>query len=189
MLFEELHDTIPFVRYGKEKVLSMEPYAGITLLMPGRHTEETTPRGGDFVVCVTTGRWKQHQFTHSDIFKDIEKKKSHADSGVFMAKYLDIVLGAEPDDIWDRMKMPGVDPIVFFRAVQCLAVAEHRRYAQYEDKFGGRYLPFRFAAGIEECLWTEADASALQKKGRPGVEQLERTLGVPLLTKELMNGR
>jgi hypothetical protein len=79
-----------------------------------------------------------------------------------------------------------VSPLLFLQAVQCLAVAEHRRYARFEPQWGGRYLPFRFGAGIEEGLWTAAQAIDKQKKGRPGVEMLERQFGVPFMTKELM---
>jgi hypothetical protein len=192
--FQELNKLVPYVTGGKPKVLSMHPYNAITLRMPGRHAEETTPVGGDFVVCVDDADldWIEHQFTHDDIFNDVENKfNSDPDELSFLMKrYCDIICGDDPEKISvaDNHKLEGLHPQTFFYAVQCLAVAEHRRYARFEEKFGGRYLPFRFAAGIAEELWSASDAIGMQKKGRPGVEMLEKFNGVPVLTKELMNG-
>jgi hypothetical protein len=190
MKFSELHETIPYAKGGKEKVLRYSPYPNITLAMPGRHAQDTVPIGGDFVVMVTDPIYPvtDHQFTHTDIFKDMELKQGK--NGFLMIDYLKIVKdGQDPVDFTVEDApgfMPGLHPKTFLYAVQCLAVAEHRRYAKYESKFGGRFLPFRFAAGIAEGLWTAADAANLQRKGRPGVEMLEKQKGVPLLTKELM---
>lgn len=195
MKFEELNEHIPYARYGKEKSLIMEPYDNITLAMPGRHAEDTTPKGGDFVVMVTDAsiEWRSHQFTHTDIFNDIQVKFEYVPAGTrgLMQNYLDVVHGFDPDkltyEFTDDLIVTGMNPYIFLRAVQCLAVAEHRRYAQYEAKFGGRYLPFRFAAGIADGLWTADMGSEVQKYGRPAVERLEKTHGVPSLTEELMN--
>lgn len=199
MDFNKLHETIPYAKGGKEKVLRYSPYPNITLAMPGRHAADTVPVGGDFVVMVTDPIYKtvDHQFTHTDIFKDVQARHDKAkELGVsfimeldsFMKLYRDVVKGAEP---WQDLSQTSfmshcMHPTTFMNAVQCLAVAEHRRYAKYEAKFGGRYLPFRFAAGIAEGLWSAADAANLQRKGRPGVEMLEKQNGVPILTKELM---
>jgi hypothetical protein len=202
MDFQTLHETIPLVRYGKEKVLEMKPYPDITLAMPGRHAEETTPKGGDFVVMVTDSKvkWKRHQFKHSDLFHDIELKatdithcqlmQKNAPTILvkFMESYLAVITGDDPrlHVFPDFSYLAGLNPGPFMRAVQCLAVAEHRRYAQHEAKFGGRYLPFRFTAGIAEGLWTAAAGSDVQKYGRPAVERLEKEHGRPLLTDRLM---
>jgi len=193
MKFDQLHNAIPYVKGGKEKILSMQPYPDITLKMPGRHAKDTDPVGGDFVVCITDIRmpWSEHQFTHADIFKDLLLKKD-ADldaTNCLMGLYLEVVKGGQDPDIMkvpggDRL--PGMDYVTFLRAVQCLAIAEHRRYHKFEAKFGGRYLPFRFGAGIVEGLWDHADANAKEKYGRPGVEQLERQQGRPSLTQKLM---
>lgn len=189
MDFNELNELIPFARYGKEKILTMQPYNAITLGLPGRHAEDTTPKGGDFVVMVdsSTLDWTRHQFTHTDLFKDIEAKseQSRTMTRRFMESYFDVVLGSEPE-IWDRNGLPGLHPMTLLYALQCLAVAEHRRYAIHEKKYGGRYLPFRFAAGIAQGLWTAADAANLQKRGRPGVEMLEKQHGRPDLTGDLI---
>lgn len=197
MKFEDLNKAIPYVLVGKEKSKKIEIYKNVTLAMPGRHKMQTVPPGGDYVVMVNDERmgWTDHQFTHTDIFKIIEaKRKAQPNPAKFlMEDYLRVVKG---DDVispqtWAVTIGPEyfqtMDDMTFLRAVQCLAVAEHRRYRQHENKFGGRYLPFRFAAGIAEGLWAAADAANLQKNGRPGVEILEKTHGIPLLTKELMS--
>jgi len=200
MRFEKLNDMIPYVLGGKQKVLAMHPYNAITLAMPGRHAKDTLPKGGDFVVMVDDDRmdWTRHQFTHTDLFQDLDRKTNvgpddgsaymHNEPFRFMEQYLYVIKGADPEkvDTDPFVKFPGLHPQTFLYAVQCLAVAEHRRYAIHEVKFGGRYLPFRFGAGIVEGLWTAADAAERQKRGRPGVEWLERERGTPDLTKELM---
>lgn len=188
--FEELNNTIPYAMGGKAKALSMQPYPNITLLMPGRHAKQTTPKGGDFVVCVDdiifgTG----HQFKHNDIFDDVEVRQVSSAIRLddVMRAYLDVIAFEADIPSFGSHGVPAMNPETFLQAVQCLAVAEHRRYAEYEKQFGGRYLPFRFAAGIAEGLWNAEEASWLEKKGRPGVEQLERERGVPILTKELFD--
>lgn len=194
MKFNELHEHIPLARYGKPKSLTMSPYKGITLAMPGKHAEETTPKGGDFVVMVTDSGvgWKKHQFKHDDIFRDIELKYNHdltlpTELDLLMRNYIDVIgLGVDPKDCVAPVSLPGIDPKIFLCAVQCLAVAEHRRYHRFEDKFGGRFLPFRFAAGIAQGLWTADQAIEKQKYGRPAVERLEKTNSTPLLTQTLM---
>lgn len=193
MKFEKLHEMIPFVMGGKQKILTMHPYNAITLAMPGRHGKDTTPVGGDFVVMVDDDNldWTRHQFTHTDLFVDLQLKRLYGFevAEALMVDYLSVIKGADPEKIdWEQKNIPGLHPTTFLYAVQCLAVAEHRRYAHFEDKFGGRYLPFRFGAGIVEGLWTATDAAEKQKRGRPGVEWLEKDHGLPFLTKELMNG-
>jgi hypothetical protein len=184
---------IPYVRGGKQKVLRMSPYPHVTLAMPGRHGNETTPKHGDFVVMVEDpmltygGRDPkgEHQFKHDDIFKDVERRREHS----IMTFYLEVIQGGDPTQFLytASQNVAGcIAPSTFMCAAQCLAVAEHRRYAKYEPQFGGRFLPFRFAAGIDEGLWSAEAAIAVQKKGRPGVEWLEKDFGVPSLTKELM---
>jgi hypothetical protein len=194
MNFEELHATIPYVKGGKEKVLSMEPYPYVKIMMPGRHAKDTDPVGGDFVVCVTEPgmSWQSHQFTHSDIFGDLAKKAEREPdfTDCLMGAYLEVIRGEDPTPFAipgaNRITFSGIHYKTFLYAAQCLAVAEHRRYHQYEAKFGGRYLPFRFGAGIVEGLWSPLDAASKEKYGRPGVEQLERQKGLPILTKKLM---
>jgi len=190
MDFNKLNEMIPYAKGGKAKILEMHPYTGITLALPGRHALETEPIGGDFVVMVDDEDmdWTKHQFTHTDLFKDVQSKidEHSADAVSLIALYKLVIEGADPTKMTPPHFSEGINAQTFLYAVQCLAVAEHRRYAKFESKFGGRFLPFRFAAGIVEELWTAADAAGLQRKGRPGCEMLERLNGVPKLTRELM---
>jgi len=196
MRFDKLDAMIPLAIGGKAKILEMHPYNAITLRMPGRHAKNTDPKGGDFVVCVDDEvmDWTEHQFTHSDLFADIELKYDDVPNATYclLENYLNVVNGDDPlkltyewtEGIFDGL---GIHPETFLCAVQCLAVAEYRRYPQHEEKFGGRYLPFRAAAGIVEGLWTAIDASEKTRtKGRIGIEWLEKDYGLPSLTKELM---
>ena len=66
-------------------------------------------------------------------------------------------------------------------------MAEHRRYAHFEEQGGGRYLPFRFAAGIDQGLWSADEAIKVQKYGRPAVEKLEKERGTPKFTELLLD--
>jgi hypothetical protein len=195
MDFKELNEWVPHVVGAKLYVQTYKPYPNITLMMPGRHQADTNPIGGDFVVCVDDNYkdWTQHQFSHVDIFHDIYQRQysSFMKTEDFLRLYMQVVQGHDPAE-YEGLLHNGIgtamDPNTFFYAVQCLAVAEYRRYARFESKFGGRYLPFRFAAGIVEGKWTVSDATARQRAGRPGVEQLEKEFGTPQLTKELFNG-
>lgn len=204
MKFDELNATIPYAVGGKPKSLTMAPYSDITLALPGRHAKDTDPVGGDFVVMVTCDhkKWRNHQFTHGDLFKDLEIKATQSPyqdlvlkdareiAAELMRSYLRVVRdGVRPASVLsiDFDYLHGLRGGTFLRAVQCLAVAEHRRYARYESAWGGRFLPLRFSAGIVEGLWTAADAIERQKRGRPGVEWLERDFGTPVITKELMS--
>lgn len=189
MDFQTLNETIPYVYDGKKHLLSYSPYNGIILRMPGRHANDTEKVGGDFVVCVDDEKrgWVAHQFTHDDIFADIESRltdKSLSASDL-MKMYAKVVFGADPNDYKLKRSTNGIHPQTFLYAVQCLAVAEHRRYAKYEKRGGGRYLPARFASGIAEEKWTAADCKAVQRMGRPGVELLESKHGKPTSLKKL----
>lgn len=196
MKFEQLNEMIPYVVGGKKHILSMEPYERVTLRMPGRHMNDTETPGGDFVVEITDGStsWESKQFTHQDIFEDFQDK-ADLDQGAaerLMRLYAKVVLGDDPEgfhkaserassDSWEGT----LDPETLLCALQCLAVAEHRRYARFEAKMGGRFLPARFAAGIVYGLWTADDAKMWVRKGRPGVEALERLHGKPPTLEEI----
>ena len=187
--FDELQDEIPFVRFGGKHALSATLYPGVKILMPGKHAEETTPKGGDAVVCVSDYglSWKEHPFTHADIFYDVESKyrASPEQTAELMRHYKGVVLGERLQMV--DLFLPGINPNVFLSAVQVLSVIEHRRYAIHESRFGGRFLPLRFTFGIAEGLWSAQQCARLQKYGRPAVEGLERDFGLPTLTKELIS--
>ncbi len=194
MNFEELNNHIPYVVGGKKHILSTCPYEGVTLRMPGRHENDTEKPGGDFVVEITddTTSWESKQFTHQHIFDDFQSKTDlDADAAKeLMHFYARVVLeGVDVDrlivftpDVWEGT----VNPATLLAALQCLAVAEHRRYARYEAKMGGRFLPARFVAGIVYGQWTAEDAKLVVRKGRPGVEMLERLHGKPPTLQELV---
>src|SRR6266540_2905180 len=190
MKFQELNEYIPYARFGKEKSLIMEPYPNIRLLLPGRHAEDTSPKGGDFCVVVTDPKinWNNHQFTHAGIFNDIEVKYEDNPelTRALMNEYLEVIVGGKEPSAKSikAINLSGMDALTFLYGTQCLGVAEHRRYHMHEAKFGGRYLPFRFAAGIAEGLWTADMGSEVQKYGRPAVERLEKSNGIPRLTQE-----
>lgn len=195
---------IPYTTGDKNHVVTMQPYNGVVLAMPGRHQKDTDPVGGDFVVMVSDFNlgWVNHQFTHDDIFLDIEKKvqQSQEDAESLYLDYVKVVFGDDPAKLeWHR---PGIGqpsglvepdwtwhdtlhPQTFLYAVQCLAIAEHRRYHQFETKGGGRFLPARFAGGIVEGLWNAEDCKKVQRRGRLGVEHLESVHGKPKPLKEI----
>lgn len=190
MDFDTLNRLIPHTLGEKLHTVTMSPYNAITLAMPGRHQGDTEIPGGDFVVMVddTNLGWVKHQFTHDDLFADLELKTAFDPSltAELMEDYAKVVLGADPDEMaWKKATMGGVHPQTFLYATQCLAVAEHRRYGKHEARGGGRYLPARFSSGIVEKLWTAKDCKAVQRRGRPGLEQLMRTHGRPKTLKEL----
>lgn len=195
MDFKALHEAIPYATGEKLHVMEMKPYPNITLSMPGRHQKETDPVGGDFVVMVddVNKGWIKHQFTHGDLWHDLEKKKdADKDNAVLLMKdYAAVVRGADPETtswdfenglvsedlefVWDHTLLPQT----FLYAVQCLAVAEHRRYWPHECQGGGRYLPARFSMGIIEGKWTARDAEQYQYRGRQGLENLIKEKGRP----------
>lgn len=195
MDFKTLHETIPHATGDKLHVMEMKPYANITLSMPGRHQNDTDPIGGDFVVMVddVNKGWVKHQFTHGDLWDDLEEKRNldSCASEDLMRDYAKVVRGADPestswdfqnglvsedlDTVWDDTLLPQT----FLYAVQCLAVAEHRRYWPHECQGGGRYLPARFSMGIVERKWTAADAKQYQYRGRQGLENLIKEKGRP----------
>lgn len=191
MRFDTLNELIPHATGKKLHVLTMSPYNAITLATPGRHQGDTPTPGADFVVMVsdTETGWINHQFTHDDLFLDIETKAASAPglASWLMNSYAKVIFGDEATDaFWtSRGELPGIHPQTFLYAVQCLGVAEHRRYAKFETKGGGRFLPARFASGIVEGRWTAADCKAVQRRGRPGVEWLEAQYGKPTPLKEL----
>lgn len=190
MDFVTLHEMIPRATGDKLHVMEMNPYPNITLAMPGRHQNDTDPIGGDFVVMVDSESrgWVKHQFTHGDLWDDLESKmqNDYAAAVELMRDYAKVVRGADPETCgpWRKPEelvfwKHNLDSMTFLHAVQCLAVAEHRRYWPHECKGGGRYLPARFSMGIIEGKWTAEDAKQYQYRGRQGLENLIKEKGRP----------
>jgi len=189
MDFESLNELIPHTLGKKLHTVTMAPYNAVTLAMPGRHQQDTPVPGGDYVVMVddTNLGWVRHQFTHDDLFNDMELKYNSdvALAQSLMQDYAKVVLGQSPTDVkYTSDGAPGLHPQTFLYATQCLAVAEHRRYGQHEARGGGRFLPARFSSGIVEGLWTAADIKPLQRRGRPGLDMLMKDKGKPKTIKE-----
>ena len=188
MNFQELNDLIPWVTGNTNHIVTMSPYNAVVLAMPGRHQYDTPERdGGDFVVMVSDRDigWLHHQFTHDDLFSDIERKARSAKvkAREFMRAYAEVIVRGTAPETYDFKRIKAwegtLHPQTLLYSLQCLAVAEHRRYAQHERRGGGRYLPARFASGIVEGIWTAGDAKAVQRRGRPGLEQLISEKGKP----------
>lgn len=192
MDFDTLNELIPHTIGKKLHTVTMSPYNAVTLAMPGRHQEDTNIPGGDFVVMVDDANmnWIKHQFTHDHLFNDIEKKrKNPLLVQELMSDYAKVIFGGDPDGMhWKKDEMVGLHPHTFLCAVQCLAVAEHRRYGQHEARGGGRFLPARFSSGIVEGLWTAADCKKVQRRGRMGLDNLIAEHGKPKTLKEWANG-
>jgi hypothetical protein len=191
MDFTTLNELIPHTLGKKLHTVTMNPYNAVTLAMPGRHQKDTAIPGGDFVVMVDDSNlgWVRHQFTHDDLFNDMQLKTERApeQAQVLMTDYARVVLGGNTDvhaAYSDGGFIHGLHPNTFLYAVQCLAVAEHRRYGQHEARGGGRYLPARFSSGIVEGLWTAADCKAVQRRGRMGLDNLIAEHGKPKTLKE-----
>lgn len=191
MDFDTLNRLIPHALGEKLHVVSMSPYNAITLALPGKHQKDTPIPGGDFVVMVDDASqgWVKHQFTHDDLFADIGDKvyESKKDAKILMGMYAKVIMGADPEKIDPPEFLGSVHAKTFLYAVQCLAVAEHRRYGKHEARGGGRYLPARFSSGIVQGLWTADDCKKVQRMGRPGVELLESQHGKPTTLKEIAN--
>lgn len=184
----ELNQDIPFVLGEQLHVVGTEVYPGVNIMMPGKHQKETSPIGGDAVITITdlSMGWTEHKFSHTEFFQDIELKTQYSQEQTMdmMYQYLEILKMGRL--IIGEYSLPGIQPHLCLYSWQVLAVIEHRRYKQFEKQWGGMFLFPRFAFGIAEGIWTAADASNLQRKGRPGVEILEKQNGLPKVTKKLM---
>lgn len=190
MDFATVHATIPYVTEGKLHSNTLEVYKDVRVKYPGKHAKDTDPVGGDFVVevsCDAAG-WKWKQFTHTDIFKDIQEKTDFNEGWMRTTGIRQIAAVVNGSDIPFNlpMRIPGVGWNTLLEASQCLAVAEHRRYHQYESGGGGRFLPLRFAVGIVYGHWDESDASRVQRRGIHGYRELTKEFGSPPTVKALL---
>lgn len=195
MKFSEVDDLIPAAT-GPLYTTTLQVYPNVSAVFPGRHQDQTDPEGLDFRVDTTSQAkgWVNHPFTHTDLFVDLQEK-ADADKPLTQTLVLAYAMvvrsGLDPrvaqnTVMGDLDTLPGLEPHIFLQTVQCLAVAEHRRYPQFASKFGGKFLPLRFSAGIAAGHWQAIDAANMQRRGRPGVEILEKKYGRTPLFKELM---
>lgn len=191
MKFDELHAFLPYVTQGDLHTDEYLIYDNVRVKFPGRHAMDTVPPGGDFVVevnCDNAG-WNWKQFTHGDIFKDVELKTTYNSNFMqswFAPNLCQIVLGESiPTVPADEGKLPGVRTATLLEASQALAVAEHRRYHQYEANGGGRFLPVRFTLGIIFGYWTATEAAKVQRRGAHGLRELTKEFGNPPTVKRL----
>ncbi len=192
MFFNEVHEKIPYLSDGELHSVTTEIYPAVRVKQPGRHAFDTDPIGGDFVVEVScdNAKWDWKQFTHADLFADLQSKYDTSQRfflqhtyAKFLARVVDGTI--EPIKIETTATIPGLDLTVLLQTSQVLAVAEHRRYARYEANGGGRFLPVRFALGIIFGHWSAAEATRVQRRGVHGLRELTKLGGNPPTVRKL----
>lgn len=196
MRFSEIHALVPYITEGELHSVTTELHPTVRVRQPGRHKNETSPAGGDMVVEVNcaSAQWDWKQFTHGDIFKDIETKTifdqefMRSRGIVDLARVVKEDAGIRSATPYNALLLPGLRYNTLLRASQALSVAEHRRYHQYESGGGGRYLPLRFAIGIVYGYWTASDAVRVQRRGVHGLRDLTKQFGNPPTVKAVLDG-
>ena len=191
MRLTELENRIPY-RVVSDTLsihsVSCQPYPGIRLDLPGKYWDKTRPLGGDFLVRVTAHEvnWNAHSFRHVELFADIERRRqSDQKTGASRAlelldAYFHVVNGEDPDSFHHLEQVPNtLAPLTFLRAVQCLALAEHRRYGLLSSRGGGKWLPWRFTHGIAHGHWTANQVAQVEKNGITGLVNIEGDRGMP----------
>lgn len=195
MNWDELDDFIPLVRPGggqlhtRVKVVQSGTGWVVEVSQPGKHWKDTRPKGGDFVIRVSStladaGKgWDSHQFMHVELFEDVDEKR-RVDRAwmerVFAPALVEVIAeGSDPTKYFDaihRPDLPGIEPEALLTTGQCLALCEHRRYADHEP-IGGRCLPARFALGIILGRWSSTMAAGVHRLGRLGLTRLRTRVG------------
>lgn len=193
MRWHELDAHIPADTTGGPLHAERTPLEGgagwqVEVAQPGRHARDTDPPGSDFVVRVTSdacGWAVPRPFTHADIFSDLQDKCA-ADSRFMQATFARALAetvgeGADPARALMRHlrslpELPGLETAALLECCQALALAEHRRYGDYEPS-GGRCLPARYAFGIIFGLWDAAAATRVQRRGISGLRRLRAEHG------------
>jgi hypothetical protein len=181
----------------------------IRVWMPGKYWRETRepadhlwrPRkGGDFAIQVadeSDGWTRGRFFTHRELFLDVERKARADRESVktTLIPALVNVVAEGSDPLLESLPRPtvGLHPRALLAASQALSLCERRRFYEHAP-LGGRALPARFAVGIAYDLWTAAEASAVEKKGKHGLRELRarsgdepsfsEVLGHPLVVQE-----
>jgi hypothetical protein len=195
MDWDELDALIPWVRPGgrqsHSEVTEVTQNEGwsIRVAQPGEHWKDTSPKGGDFVIRVSSELanahrgWDDHQFMHVELFEDVdEKRRQDRDwmESVFGVALVEVAAeGADPAGFFPdlaRTDLPGIEPQALLATAQCLALCEHRRYATHEPT-GGRCLPARFAIGIILGRWSSTMAAGVHRLGKTGLLRLRSRVG------------
>jgi hypothetical protein len=194
--WDELKRFVPYKEPGenqkyhtdRHELLAAQEGAGgqVAVYLPGRHWQQTTPRGGDFVVRVTSAAlgWTDHPFAHDDIFEDLAIKRAAdpeiAESVLARSLIAVAIEGKDPFQVMPTAALlegvPGLEPLPLLVGYQALALAEHRRYAAHEPQ-GGRSLPLRYGIGVIKGYWTATAASRVQRRGSTGLTILRSQHG------------
>ena len=212
MKWDELENFIPYVPEdgpnGHVDIHSQSNHVytpgsfRIDALLPGVHWRDTKPRGGDFVIEVTSATartlsgstWTSHRFTHTELFQDTQEKTSSnsafVQSSLAPALVEIVAEGADPLDFQDdadEPPFPGLEPLAYLMVGQVLALCESRRFRDHEP-LGGRCLPLRLALGIMFTRWSDGAAMAVWRRGKGGLAQLRNRHG-PEPTLQAVLGR
>lgn len=182
--WSDLNLNIPFITPEEapepvDTVVYQDGPRRVLVTQPGRHWNQTYRPGGDFHVQVdsptaqTLAReaWQRHGFSHAALFDDFEIKSDVDPEGMrtrFAPALVEVIAeGVDPETFAGQLPddLPGLEPLIGLIASQCLALAEHRRYRQYEPATG-RCLPLRIALGIIFGCWDASRASNYQRRGR-----------------------
>lgn len=194
MKFNDIHAMVPYEHEGELHSNTLQVYPDVRVKYPGRHALDTSPIGGDFVVEVNcaNAQWDWKQFTHGDIFIDIEDKSEFDREFMMERGIVDLAAivkgdkGVGTTTPLGALGLPGLRYKTLLQASQALAVAEHRRYHQFEKNGGGRFLPLRFAVGIVYGFWTSQDAIRVQRRGSHGLRELTKEFGNPPTVRKIM---
>lgn len=180
MKFDKLNDLIPKVPADKDRLHEETMYIGggygwsVRVKWPGKHKESS----GDFVVeTLSEATWDDyHQFTHHDLFKDVEAKYQ-ADPD-YVLNWLIHVLGVVKGTSAPRQLsvgpsyLPGIHIDALTHSIQALTVCEYRRFPQGDVRGGGRYLPINFMLAILGGFLTMEEAEKGMRRGWPTLRDL-----------------
>ena len=185
----------------------------VWLEQPGKHFKTHPMPGGDFKVWLQSARTgnKKRGVTFTDLFEDAAAKREWADAtgedaravlrAIHHAMWRIVLDGADPKEAEVELRRfvgrtatrligqaPGYELPLLLTALQCLALAEYRRYQAHETEGGGRYLMPRAISGVLYGNWTPDEARPVTKTtdrvsgrlgGRPALEELEARYGRP----------
>jgi len=152
----------------------------VCVAQPGKYWERTA--GGDFLVRVSSRavRWEARPFTLNDLFEDIASKlPAPMSERLRLAADLVWVVseGRDPMSLTDRKRSyPGLEHGALLTAQQCLALAEHRRFEEFEPE-GGKNLALRYSLGILFGKWEVGAVMEASLHGRHGLRLLRTRFG------------